>query len=134
MSIVVAYSPSDQGGAALRAGVREARQRRLPLVVASHAFADGDAGRTTADDAAIREELASLAGADAPDVRVRRGEGMDVGDFLLTVAAEEHASLLVIGLRGKAPSGKLALGATARRVVLASPCPVLAVRDQPTAA
>lgn len=129
MSVVVAYSPSDQGRAALRAGVREARQRDLPLVVASHSFADGEAGRTTADDAEIRDELASIAGEPVPDVRVRRSDAEDVGEFLLGVAADEEASLLVIGLRGKSPSGKLALGATARRVVLASPCAVLAVRD-----
>ncbi len=37
---------------------------------------------------------------------------------------------MVIGLRRKSPIGKLNLGASARRVVLGAPCPVLTVKDQ----
>lgn len=44
---------------------------------------------------------------------------------------EVAASLVVIGLRRKPPIGKLNLGASARRVVLGAPCPVLAVKDDP---
>ena len=49
-----------------------------------------------------------------------------------TAATEEEirAELVVIGLRRKSPIGKLNLGASARRVVLGAPCPVLAVKDE----
>ncbi|SLM89418.1 universal stress protein [Brachybacterium nesterenkovii] len=133
MSVVVAYSPSEQGRAALRAGAAQARSRRAPLVVASHSFIDSGKGRTTADEDELRAELAALDEAPA-DVRLRASADPDVGAFLLQVIEAEEAELLVIGLRGKSRIGKLHLGATARRVVLASPCPVLAVKEDHAAA
>ena len=127
MSVVVAYSPSEQGRAALRAGAAQARSRRAPLVV------DSGKGRTTADEDELRAELAALDEAPA-DVRLRASADPDVGAFLLQVIEAEQAELLVIGLRGKSRIGRLHLGATARRVVLASPCPVLAVKEDHAAA
>jgi nucleotide-binding universal stress UspA family protein len=59
---------------------------------------------------------------------VRSSDQEDVGDFLLEVAGEVSATLLVIGLRRKSRIGKLNLGATARKVVMDAPCPVLAVK------
>lgn len=128
MSVVIAYSPSAQGQAALRAGALEASARELPLVVAAHSYVDSSQGRTTADEKRVREELAEL-GAPRVQVRFRSSDDADVAGFLLELAERENAELLVIGLRGKSRIGKLSLGATARRVILASPCPVLAVRE-----
>ncbi|WP_259556710.1 universal stress protein [Brachybacterium sillae] len=62
------------------------------------------------------------------------GRGQDVGDLLLGIATQEQAELLIIGLRRKSPIGNLNLGASARRLVLAAPCPVLAVKVGPRAA
>lgn len=128
MSVVVAYSPTDQGRAALRAAVRHARSRDLPLVVASHSYPDPAGGRATADEPAVRRELAEADGEPQPRLTVLPSEEPDVGEFLLRVAESESARLLVIGLRGKSRIGKLNLGAAARRVLLGSPCPVLAVK------
>ena len=50
----------------------------------------------------------------------------------MTVAEESAASVIVIGLRRKSPIGKLNLGASARRLVLGAPCPVLTVKDTST--
>lgn len=133
MSVVVAYSPSEQGRAALRAGAIQARSRRTALVIASHTFFGSGTGRATADEDVLRAELAAFG--DVPDeVRVRSSEDPDVRAFLLQTAEDENAELLVIGLRGKSRIGKLSLGATAQSVVLASPCPVLAVKGQHAAA
>ncbi|MGY5764375.1 universal stress protein [Brachybacterium sp. DNPG3] len=132
MTIVVGYSPSGQGKAALRAAVRDARRTHQDVVVASHQYFDAEAGGpAVADEAAVREALAELGeeGLEDLDITVRDGEGQDIGDFLLALAEELSARLLVIGLRWKSPIGKLNLGASARRVVMGAPCPVLAVKE-----
>ncbi|GAB2544685.1 universal stress protein [Brachybacterium huguangmaarense] len=139
MSVIVAYSPSDQGRAALYAGASQARLLGAPLVVASHTYLHASIGRAAAEEAevlAALDELAapvtgdSGAGAEpaAPVVRVQDAADPEVGEFLLRVAGEHTADLIVIGLRARSRVGKLALGAAARRVVLGSPCPVLAVK------
>lgn len=133
MTIVVGYSPSGQGMAALQAAVRSARRTKESLVVAFYQFNDtGDALAAPSED----EVRTALAAADAEgiDVTLRSRSLQDIGEFLLTVVDEVSASLLVIGLRRKSPIGKLNLGAAARRVVLGAPCPVLAVKGDPHSA
>ena len=138
MSVIIGYSPSPQGEAALRAGLREARLLSSPVLVASHAYHDPEHGITTATESFVQQalrEAAAASGEQVPaTVEVEVGEGRDVGEFLLEVAHRPAARLLVIGLRRKSPIGKLNLGASARRVVLGSPCPVLAVKDDEVAA
>lgn len=136
MTIVVGYSPSGQGRAALRAAVRDAKRTHQNVVVASHQFYDAEASEpATADEATVREALAGLDedGLEDLDIAVRLGEGQDIGEFVLALAEELSASLIVIGLRWKSPIGKLNLGTSARRVVLGAPCPVLAVKDPDSA-
>jgi nucleotide-binding universal stress UspA family protein len=128
MSVVVGYAPSVQGDAALRAGAREARRRKVDLVVASHAYYDADNHRTVADATVVGEALTAQEDGETPTFTVRSSDQEDVGDFLLEVAGEVSATLLVIGLRRKSRIGKLNLGATARKVVMDAPCPVLAVK------
>lgn len=128
MSVVVGFSPSAQGDAALAAAAREAKRGGDTLVVASHAYHDPDSGRAVADAEAVGTAIAALGITEPPQLEVRTGEDLDVGDFLLQVVQEIGARLLVIGLRRKSRIGKLNLGASARRVVLESPCPVLAVK------
>lgn len=54
----------------------------------------------------------------------------DPADDLITAAEETGASLIVIGLRRRTPVGKLILGASAQRILLDAPCPVLAVKPE----
>ena len=133
MSVVVGYSPSPQGDAALDAAAAEARRRGTALVVAAHEYTDPDRGRRCATEPEVRDALGSGAGEGSAGLRFLSGEGQDIGDFLLRAAEEQGAELLVVGLRHKSPSGKLTIGASARRVVLESPCPVLAVKDKAAA-
>ena len=131
MTIVVGYSPSGQGMAALQAAVRYAQRSRSKLMVASHLYNDPEHGPTAATAEAVRAALDEV-GAQDLDVQVCTSSETDIGEFLLGVVESNQATLLVIGLRRKSPIGKLNLGASARRVVLGAPCPVLAVKDEHT--
>src|SRR5690606_16076078 len=133
MTIVVGYSPSGQGRAALRAGVRYASRSAQDLVIVSHQYNDPEHGMSAADEDAVRAALAEVGGA-VGEGAVRSSPTKDAGEFILAVADEVAADLLVIGLRRKPAIGKLNLGAAARRVVLGAPCPVLAVKDDYPAA
>ncbi len=54
----------------------------------------------------------------------------DPADDLITAAEDSGASLIVIGLRRRTPRRKLILGASAQRILLDAPCPVLAVKPE----
>lgn len=129
MTIVVGYAPSTQGRAALRAGIRYAERTGAPLLVAAHQHAAPGSGGAAATEEEVRAELEEQ-GADLEGVTIRRGPDREIGEFLLATIEDVQAELVVIGLRRKSPIGKLNLGASARRVVLGAPCPVLTVKDQ----
>ena len=129
MTIVVGYAPSTQGRAALRAGIRYAERTGSPLLVAAHQHAGPGSGGAAATEEEVRAELEEQ-GADLEGVTIRRGPDREIGEFLLATIEDVQAELVVIGLRRKSPIGKLNLGASARRVVLGAPCPVLTVKDQ----
>lgn len=50
------------------------------------------------------------------------------GPAILAVANQEHADLIVIGMRRRSRVGKLVLGSTAQEILLDSECEVLAVK------
>ncbi|PRY18447.1 universal stress protein [Kineococcus rhizosphaerae] len=132
MGIVVGYVANPEGRAALeRAG--EAALRLSAALVVVHSRrpgreVDADEARQLADvHDRVREQLAAagldVALRDVPD-------SDDPADDLITAAEETGASLIVIGLRRRTPVGKLILGASAQRILLDAPCPVLAVKPE----
>lgn len=131
MSVVVAFSATGQGRSALHAASRKARRRGLPLVVGAHGHGDAP---TPPTDEQIRAGLEHDVRAEVPsplvDLVVERDDlPVAVDEMLLSLARRHSAHLLVIALRGTSRAGKLTLGAGARHLVVASPCPVLAVKD-----
>ena len=128
MTIVVGFVPTPEGEAALDAGIREARRRDEPLHVVN----------TSRGDSYVDSRFASADALDA--VRVRLAESglvfeieqqvgpHEASEELVAIADRVHASLLVIGLRRRSPTGKLITGSQAQRILLDANCPVLAVK------
>lgn len=125
MPIVVGFVDSPEGRAALDAAIDECMRRDMrAVVVLSRERGTSDPSmdeaadhvRETLDAAGVRHEIRHTA---------RSG---DVAEDVVTVAQEEAASLVVIGLRRRSAVGRLFLGAKAQRILLDAPCPVLAVK------
>jgi nucleotide-binding universal stress UspA family protein len=128
MTIVVGYVPTPEGEAALDAAIAEARLRDQPLHVIN----------SSRGDAYIDDRFASKEALDG--VRARLNEsgivyeveqevrGRDAAEEVVDAASRLKASLLVIGMRRRTPTGKLITGSSAQRILLDAPCPVLAVK------
>lgn len=125
MTTVVGYLPNEFGRAALAAGISEARLRGTRLVVVNATKGDAWVDTHFAGEEGIAElerELSSV------EHEVRQSVGPDIAEQVLEVVRETDASLLVIGMRHRTPVGKMFLGSTAQQLLLAAPCPVLAVK------
>lgn len=119
MPIVVGFSQKAEGVSALRAAIVEVRARDTDLVVVPTGPND--------DVRVARDELAA---AGVVDFEVTAaGEPGSVAERVLAEAERVAASMIVIGLRRRSPTGKLLLGANAQKVLLDAPCPVLAVKS-----
>ncbi|MBE7700607.1 universal stress protein [Oerskovia sp. Sa1BUA8] len=127
MTVVVGYLSTPEGREALSTAVDEAIARRVELLVV---VSDKD-GRSLPEQEGERvEEIARItAPLDAAGLghRVVPGTG-ELAEDLVATAEAHHAELIVIGLRRRSPVGKLILGSNAQRILLDSPCPVLAVK------
>lgn len=133
-AIVVGYIPKPEGRAALRRAAEEAKLRGLRLVVVNStrpdfSIDDDGAGSQPAELDDVLKQLQE-AGVDA-EVRQPLAEA-DVAESLIAVAEQSHADFIVIGLRRRSPVGKLILGSNAQRILLDAPCPVLAVKAEPS--
>ena len=121
-AIVVGYSASAEGRAALERALSEAILRGSELVVVH-----------TAPDDDIDELTKKLQASGVPHQVRAAGDALDPADELLRAAEAADAEFIVIGLRRRSPVGKLLLGSNAQRVLLDAACPVLAVKAAPDA-
>ena len=134
MPVVVGYVPTPEGRAALRRAAEECRLRRTRLVVINSnrggkALDAAEAARYETELQEIRDELTGQ----GIDHEVRQlVRGMEPAEDLIAVAGEVSADFIVIGLRRRSPVGKLILGSNAQRILLDAPCPVLAVKADPS--
>lgn len=128
MGIVVGYLATPEGRAALDASAAEAERRGERLVVVVSNRGDEPEEHRVEQEAALEGVRSELSARGIPyEVRVL-ARGRDVAEDLIGTAEDVGAVLIVIGLRRRSPVGKLILGANAQRVLLDSPCPVLAVK------
>lgn len=128
MTIVVGYVPTPEGEAALEHALSQARSAGARVVVVNTSRGDRlvDERYALGEQVALVEKRLTDAGVD--HLLVHGVRGREAHEELLDAAREHRADLVVIGLRRRSPVGKLILGSTAQRVLLESPCPVLAVK------
>jgi nucleotide-binding universal stress UspA family protein len=128
MTIVVGYVPTPEGEAALRAAVDEARLRDQPLHVVNSSRGDALSDPRFASDRALDEVRASLDAAGVVYEIEQQVRGHEASDEVVEAAERVKATLIVIGLRRRTPTGKLITGSQAQRILLDAHCPVLAVK------
>lgn len=125
MTILVAYSHTDEGAAALRHGASLSTKESTPLVVF-----DVDTA-STADDGSIPAGTLPK-GATVPNQPVSwRGpdhQSQDAAGDLLDAAEEIEAHAIVVGVRRRSRVGKLFLGSMAQTVIIGANVPVIAVK------
>ena len=128
MTIVVGYVPTPEGEAALNAAISEAQLREEPLHIVNSARGDALSDpRYASEDAidAMRTRLDATGVAYEVKQFVR---GHEASEELVEEADRLKASLIVIGIRRRTPTGKLITGSQAQRTLLDAHCPVLAVK------
>jgi nucleotide-binding universal stress UspA family protein len=128
MPIIVGWTPTPEGEAALAQALTMARSRTAELLVVNVSPTSDPSGATFASDtevAAVQQRL------DASGVRYTLRQlvrGRDAAQEIVGLAGELDAELVVIGLRHRSPVGKLLLGSRSQAILLDAPCPVLAVK------
>jgi nucleotide-binding universal stress UspA family protein len=128
MTVVVGYVPTPEGRAALNAAVDEARRRGARLLVLNAPKGDSYVDRKYAPPEELESVRRELEAAGV-EVEVRQQvRGHEPAEEVVSLAAQENAELVVIGLRRRTAVGKFIMGSTAQRILLDAPCPVLAVK------
>ena len=128
MTIVVGYVPTPEGEAALTAAISEAQLREQPLHIINSSRGDVLADKRYASEDALDDVRARL---DATGVAYEIHQlvrGHEASEELVDEADRLKASLIVIGIRRRSPTGKLITGSQAQRTLLDANCPVLAVK------
>jgi nucleotide-binding universal stress UspA family protein len=128
VTIVVGYTPTPAGGAALTTAITEARKSDRPLVVVNTSRGDALDDPAFAQPADLDSVRATLEGAGVTFTIRQEARGRGAADELIDVLEEVGAELCVIGIRRRSAVGKMMLGSNAHRILMDSPCPVLTVR------
>jgi nucleotide-binding universal stress UspA family protein len=128
MTIVVGYVPTPEGEAALTAAIDEARRRAETLHVVNTARGDARGDENFLDDEAVTALRARLSDSGVGFEVQQLVRGRDAAEEIVETAERVNASLVVIGLRRRTPTGKLLFGSQAQRVLLDADRPVLAVK------
>jgi nucleotide-binding universal stress UspA family protein len=128
VTIVVGYTPTSAGRAALNTAITEARKSDRPLVVVTPSRGDALDDPSFAQPADLDWVRATLEEAGVPFTIRQEVRGREAADELIGVLEEVEAELCVIGIRRRSAVGKMVLGSNAHRILMDSPCPVLTVR------
>jgi nucleotide-binding universal stress UspA family protein len=128
VTIVVGYTPTAAGRAALLAAAGAARKDDQALVVVNSSRGDALADPGFAQEADLDWARTTLEEAGvAFDIR-QSVRGREASEEVLDVLEEVDAELCVIGIRRRTAVGKMLMGSNAHRILMDAPCPVLAVK------
>lgn len=119
MTVMVAYSHTDEGAAALEKAREVAGRLQVPVVVFDLESPSPSADRRIDQPG------------DSPDGERWLGPARTAPapvDDLLDTAQEIGVELVVVGVRRRSPVGKLILGSQAQRIILGAVAPVLSVK------
>jgi nucleotide-binding universal stress UspA family protein len=128
MTVVVGYIPTPEGEAALAHAIGEAQKRQARLVVVNSSRGDALVDPRYALDDELDRLRSSLEAAGVDHDVVQSVRGREAAEEVIGAVEQHRAELVVIGLRRRSAVGKLIMGSTAQRILLDSPCPVLAVK------
>ena len=120
MTVVIGYTDTPEGLAAVRAATAEAQLRGTGVVLLE------SSGGTPAEELSLILAEAAQAGVSAE--RQALPKDADLGDALIDASYQSGVELVVIGVRRRSPVGKLFLGSTSQRVILEAGCAVQAVK------
>ena len=130
MTIVVGYVPTPEGEAALTAAIAEAQLREQPLHVVNSSRGDSLTDSRFASESALEQVRGRLDQSGVVYEIDQLVRGHEASDEVVEAADRVKASLIVIGLRRRTPTGKLITGSQAQRILLDANCPVLAVKAE----
>ncbi|SOC53576.1 universal stress protein [Ornithinimicrobium cerasi] len=128
MTVVCGFVPTAEGRAAVRAAVDEASRRGEDLVVLNTTRGDAPVDPRFATQEDLDELEAMLGESGVPFTLETRGNGPNPAADVVALATKHDASVIVIGLRRRSPTGKLIFGSTAQQILLDADAPVLAVK------
>ena len=129
MTILVGYSPSPEGKAAVEFGIEQARAFDDVLVVLNAGIGETPDERGVATSADIDELTTALKESGVSHEILQFLRGNDPVEELLALAeATADTRMIVIGSRRRSPVGKLIMGSTAQRIILDSEVPVVSVK------
>ena len=134
MSIIVGWTPTPEGEAALDHALAEARAHKTRLVVVNVSASSDPSASTFADEHELTAARQALESSGVRYTLRQLVRGRDAAAEIVGLAREEHAEFIVIGLRHRSPVGKLLLGSNSQSILLDAPCPVVAVKAHRTAA
>lgn len=130
MTIVVGYVPKPEGRAALTAALDEADRRGESLYVINTSRGEAYVDRSYASPDDLHQVRQVLDESGVPYELEQHVSDRDGAEEVIAAARERSASLIVIGLRRRSPTGKLIFGSEAQRILLDARCPVLAVKAE----
>lgn len=118
MTILVGYTLTPEGKAALRHGLETARSTGKSLAI----FPLSD------HDAVSKDPQLTIALADGARLVQRDPQGRHAAEELIDMAQESKAELVIIGVRNRSRMSKVLLGSDAQSIILGSSVPVLTVK------
>jgi len=128
VTIVVGFTPTPAGRAALLAAAQQAVQNQQDVVVVNSSRGDALADPRYAQPADLEWAGTTLEEAGVRFSVRQEMRGREASEEILEVLESVDATLCVIGIRRRSAVGKMLMGSNAHRILMTAPCPVLAVK------